>query len=165
MGLRPIALYGSCYRNFARARRSKVKHCFNHWADLRPEVVMAPGRHTTHAIWRSMLWQFICTSTDHFFQWNLDLWEASDHVGRMKLRKEGERQGYPLNALATSLASNGRGPESRRRSSGKGGLRRHRQLLCTCWPSIWWASSIWCGITTPGRLTWLVSRAPFMGTA
>ena len=54
-GLRPIMWYRSMYRVFARARRPEVQDWFKSWAAVRPEVNMAPGRHTTDAIWRCLV--------------------------------------------------------------------------------------------------------------
>ena len=113
-GLRPIMWFRSCYRVFARARRSKVQEWFRPWAADRPEVNMAPGRHTTDAIWRAMVRQDLAMESEgsrrsHFVEWNWDFQKAFDHVDRTKLWARAAKVGYPLSILATSLCSYGWG--------------------------------------------------------
>ena len=49
--------FRSGYRVFARSRREAVREWYNEWPRSRPELNMAPGRHTTDAIWRAMVKQ------------------------------------------------------------------------------------------------------------
>ena len=68
---------------------------------------MAPGRHTTDAIWRAMVKQHVADASAKFLEWSWDLQKAFDHVSRDILWETGVRYDYPLDILATSLTSYG----------------------------------------------------------
>ena len=58
--------YRSMYGVYARTRRPMVQEWFAKWAAVKPEVNVAPGRHTTDAILRSVVRQEMCeTGTMH----------------------------------------------------------------------------------------------------
>jgi hypothetical protein len=77
---------------------------FRKWASVRLEVNVAPGRHTTEAIWRSLVRQ-----SSHFVEWSWDFQKAFDHVDRRALWRAAKAQGDPLDLLAVSSVSYGRG--------------------------------------------------------
>jgi hypothetical protein len=79
--------YRSVYRVFARARRGLVQEWFGAFVKARPELNMAPGRHITDAIWRSLVWQFLTVTSvgGSLAEWKWDLQKAFDHVDRGKL--------------------------------------------------------------------------------
>jgi hypothetical protein len=106
-GLRPILWFRSMYRVFARTRRPLVQEWFKTWAIERPEVNMAPGRHTTVAIWRALVRQETAKEGMLHVEWNWDLQKAFDHVDRKILWRKAEEAGYPMGLLATSLVSYG----------------------------------------------------------
>ena len=81
-GLRPIMWYRSMFRVYSRARRPRVQEWFATWASTRPEVNMAPGRHTTDAICRSVVRQEISEPGTMHVEWNWDLQKAFDFVNR-----------------------------------------------------------------------------------
>ena len=81
-GLRPVMWFRTLYRVYARARRGCVQRWFTEWAAARPEVNMAPGRHTTDAIWRSMVRQDLGVGSKNFIEINGDFQKAFDFVGR-----------------------------------------------------------------------------------
>ena len=101
-GLRPIMLYRFMYRVYARTGHPMVQEWFAKWAAVRPEVNMAPGRHTTDAIWRSVVRQEMCDEGTMHLEWNWDLQKAFDHVDRRILWDKAKDAGYPMCALATS---------------------------------------------------------------
>ena len=68
---------------------------------------MAPGRHTTDAIWRSMVRQDIGAGKRRYVEVNWDFQRAFDHVDRGRLWKAAESEGYPMSLLAASLVSYG----------------------------------------------------------
>ena len=68
------------FRVYSRARRPRVQEWFATWASTRPEVNMAPGRHTTDAIWRSVVRQEISEPGTMHVEWNWDLQKAFDFV-------------------------------------------------------------------------------------
>ena len=68
---------------------------------------MAPGRHTTDAIWRVMVKQQLADISAKFLAWNWDLQKAFDCISSYNLWGTGVRYGYPLDILATSLTSYG----------------------------------------------------------
>ncbi len=68
-GIRPMMWYRSLYRVFARARRVKVQEVFNRWAPERPEVHVAPGRHTTDAVWKPLVRQGIGGGSARYRRW------------------------------------------------------------------------------------------------
>ena len=70
---------------------------------------MAPGRHTTDAIWRSLVRQDLGGEHTHFVEWNWDFLKAFDHIDRQVLWNTAAAQGYPMDLLATSLVSYGWG--------------------------------------------------------
>ena len=53
-GLRLMMRCRSTHRVYSRARRATVLGWLAGWSAIRPEVNMAPGMHTTGAIWRSV---------------------------------------------------------------------------------------------------------------
>ncbi len=93
---------------FARARRVHVRDWFAEWSRARPEINRAPGRHTTDAIWRTMVRQSL-GEDKAFLEWTWDLQKAFDHVDRGLLWQAAGRHGYPKSVLATSLVSYGWG--------------------------------------------------------
>ena len=108
-GLRPIMWYRSMFRVYSRARRPRVQQWFASWAATRPEVNMAPGRHTTDAIWRSVVRQETSDSGTLHVEWNWDLQKAFDYVKRDILWSKARAAGYPMKSLATALVSYGWG--------------------------------------------------------
>ncbi len=86
-----------------------VQDWFAERARARPEVNMAPGRHTTDAMWRSVVRQEIPDTGAHNVEWNWDLQKATDHVDWSTLWTKVHDAGYPMCALASSLVSYGWG--------------------------------------------------------
>ena len=106
-GLRPVMWFRTLYRVYARARRDSVQRWFKEWTATRPEINMAPGRHTTDAIWRSMVRQDLGTGAKKFVEVNWDFQKAFDFVDRRRLWDSAARHGYPMGILAASLNSYG----------------------------------------------------------
>ena len=101
--------YRSMFRVYSRARRPRVQEWFATWASTRLEVNMAPGRHTTDAIWRSVVRQEISEPGTMHVEWNWDLQKAFDYVNRIILWEKAKAAGYPMGSLATALVSYGWG--------------------------------------------------------
>jgi hypothetical protein len=70
---------------------------------------MAPGRHTTDAIWRSVVRQEVSDSGTMHVEWNWDLQKAFDYVNGDILWSKARAAGYPMKSLATALVSYGWG--------------------------------------------------------
>ncbi len=81
-GLRPIMWFRSMYKVYSRAGRPLVQEEFAGWSTARPEVNMAPERHTIDAIWRSLVRQEVAEEGTLHVEWNWDLQKAFDHVDR-----------------------------------------------------------------------------------
>ncbi len=106
-GLRPIMWFRSSFRTYARIRRSEIREWFVAFCKKWPEVNMAPGRHTTDAVWREQMRRCLHHGQTKSAEINWDLSKAFDHVGRAKLFQIAVQRGYPAGVLANSLVSYG----------------------------------------------------------
>ena len=100
-GLRPIALFRSLYRVYARARCIRVRE----WAASveQPRVNNAKNRWVGDSTWRNQVRIAIAGSKSSVIEAQMDVKKAFENVNRKQLLEIARREGYPLPELMTSI--------------------------------------------------------------
>ena len=103
---RPILLYRSLFRVWARIRQAIVRA----WQTKHmPDAFLAnlAGRQPGDAVWRATVRSCIAPEgpKPHGFEALWDISKAFDRVGHARLMEQARDMGYPIKILASSIAS------------------------------------------------------------
>ena len=103
-GVRPIGIFHSGFRLWAKARRSLVDDWETRCADM-PEFAAAKHRSSTNVVWRhSMKGEFAKANRRHFAVIMWDLLKCYEHMDHQVLVRAARNHRYPLALLRLTLA-------------------------------------------------------------
>ncbi len=102
-GLRPIALFRTAYRIYAKAHARRVRD----WASRLPDAQCnnSKGRWVGDSTWRAQIRVATRPNQKHHIELLLDVKKAFEHVRRGSVAREAKLQDYPLVPLLASLTS------------------------------------------------------------